>query len=173
LNTFAKIIVPALFCCGIGLIALPISALGQGASVAFGGLKHEASLPIEVTADTLNIDQAKGTASFSGSVVAGQGELRIGADSIDVEYAVENGNVTGRINRMVASGNVTLTNGGEAAEAARAVYVVASGTIEMSGNVLLTQGQNALAGEALSIDLGTGQAKIEGRVRTIFQSGGN
>ena len=74
---------------------------------------------------------------------------------------------------MVASGNVTLTNGGEAAEAARAVYVVASGTIEMSGNVLLTQGQNALAGEALSIDLGTGQAKIEGRVRTIFQSGGN
>ncbi|MCI5086068.1 MAG: lipopolysaccharide transport periplasmic protein LptA, partial [Rhodovulum sp.] len=64
-----------------------------------------------------------------------------------------------------------LVNGGEAAEAARAEYTIDSASIILSGNVLLTQGQNALSGERLIVDLNTGQGTMQGRVKTIFQPG--
>ena len=48
-----------------------------------------------------------------------------------------------------------------------------AGNVLMEGNVILTQGQNALSGQKLRIDLNAGTAQIEGRVQTIFQTGGN
>ena len=154
---------------GLGLIlaALPALALAQ-AEVPFGGLEHDATLPVEITSDRLDLDQAAGTAVFTGTVKVGQGTLRLAADRVEVFYDDEAGSGTGRVRRMVAEGNVTLTNGTEAAEADHATYEVAAGTIEMEGSVLLTQGQNALSSETLHIDLNTGTGRLEGRVQTIF-----
>ncbi|WP_245622465.1 lipopolysaccharide transport periplasmic protein LptA [Litoreibacter arenae] len=149
------------------------TAFAQGASVAFGGLKHDASLPVEITADELNVDQATGSAVFTGNVVAGQGEMRLSAGRVQVQYATENGQVTGRIDKLIATGGVTLVNGGEAAEAQKAVYSVSGADIVMTGDVILTQGANALSGEKLTVDLTSGSGRMEGRVRTIFQTGGN
>jgi lipopolysaccharide export system protein LptA len=155
---------------GLGLIlaALPALALAQAAEVPFGGLSHDATLPVEITSDRLDLDQAAGTAVFTGTVKAGQGTLRLAADRMEVFYDDEAASGTGRVQRMVAQGNVTLTNGTEAAESDRAVYEVAAGTIDMDGNVLLTQGQNALSSQTLHIDLNTGTGRLEGRVQTIF-----
>jgi lipopolysaccharide export system protein LptA len=72
---------------------------------------------------------------------------------------------------MQASGNVTLSNGSEAAESERATYEVAGGVIEMEGDVLLTQGENALSSQSLRIDLNDGTGLLQGRVQTIFQPG--
>lgn len=152
-------------------LLLPLPALAQGAQVAFGGLKHDSSLPIEATADQLNVDQGAGTAVFTGNVVIGQGSMRISARRVDVWYDTANGQATGQIERMRATGNVVLVNGTEAAEGARADYNVAAARVVMSGDVLLTQGQNALSGERLVIDLNTGNGIMEGRVKTIFQPG--
>lgn len=146
------------------------SGLTQGAPVPFGGLKHDAGLPVEITADALALDQAAGTAVFTGGVKVGQGALRLAADRIEVFYA-DNGTATGQVSRMLAEGNVTLSNGEEAAEARTATYDVASGTIEMEGDVLLTQSANALSSERLRIDLNTGTGTLEGRVQTIFVPG--
>lgn len=74
----------------------------------------------------------------------------------------------GGIDHMIATGNVTLTTGAEAAEAEKASYVVATGIVEMEGDVLLTQGPNALSGEKLYIDLNAGTGRMAGRVKTIF-----
>lgn len=145
-------------------------ALAQGAQVAFGGLQHDATQPVEISADSLAIDQAAATAEFKGSVVAGQASLRISADRILVEYVTEGEQNTGRVHKLSAFGNVTLVNGNEAAEAAEAVYTVSDGLVRMAGDVLLTQGQNAISGQVLNIDLSSGTALFEGRVRTIFQA---
>lgn len=161
-----------LFLLLLAIVATPIGAAAQGASVPFGGLSHDNAQPVEVSADALALDQATGTATFNGNVVAGQGALRISADELLVEYLTQDGAVTNTIRQMIAKGNVTLTNGGEAAEAQNAVYTVQSGSILMTGSVLLTQGPNALSGEKLRINLQTGEATIEGRVRTIFQPQG-
>ena len=145
----------------------------QGATVAFGGLKHDASLPVEITADELTVDQQTGSAVFIGNVVAGQGEMRLSAAKVQVQYAVVGGQPTGTIDKLIASGGVTLVNGDEAAEAANAIYAVSAAEIVMTGDVILTQGVNALSGEKLTVDLNTGKGRMSGRVKTIFQTGGN
>ena len=146
--------------------------LAQTASVPFGVVNHDAAAPVEITADSFTVSQADGRAEFSGNVVVGQGEMRLSAGKISVEYSAGDGEETGRIDRMIASGGVTLVSGSEAAEAERAIYSITDGTIRMEGNVLLTQGQNALSGQVIVIDLADGSARIEGRVKTIFKTGG-
>ncbi len=143
----------------------------QSGTVSFGAAPVDASSPVEVTADELSVDQTNGSAVFAGNVVAGQGDLRLSANQIRVEYLVENGAATGQIDRLLATGDVTLVNGAEAAEAQKAIYVIGSGEVVMTGNVLLTQGNNALSGEKLIVDLNTGKGRIVGRVRTVFQTG--
>lgn len=155
----------------ISLVLAPMTGVAQGTDAAFGGFKHDNTLPVEVTADSLRIEQATGVALFSGSVLVGQGSLRLQADSVEVTYARDGGDggSTGAIEGVKAIGNVTMTNGGEAAEAETATYDVKTGDVLMEGDVLLTQGQNALSGQKLRIDLNTGIAQMEGRVQTIFQ----
>jgi lipopolysaccharide export system protein LptA len=143
--------------------------LAQGAQVAIGGLKQDTTLPVEVTADSLEVNQAEGTALFTGNVEVAQGGLRLSAETIRVEYAT-GADGTGDVRELRAQGGVTLVNGTEAAEADEATYSVDSGTVIMTGNVLLTQGQSALAGERLVIDLNAGTGRMEGRVRTVFRA---
>jgi lipopolysaccharide export system protein LptA len=153
------------------LICAPISALAQGAQVPFGGLKHDPTAQVEITADGLTLDQGAGTAVFAGAVKVGQGTLRMAADRLEVFYAAGDSDSTGAVERMLASGNVTLSNGAEAAESRTATYDVTAGTILMEGDVLLTQGANALSSERLTIDLNAGTGALDGRVRTIFNPG--
>ncbi|MEA5159396.1 LptA/OstA family protein [Cereibacter johrii] len=147
---------------------LPMAAHAQGAEVAFGGgLKQDTTLPVEIGSDQLQVNQSDGTAVFSGNVRVAQGPMRLGAQSVRVEYAPGGG----AIRSLHASGGVTLANGSEAAEAKEAVYTIESGEVVMTGDVLLTQGPNTLAGQKLVIDLTAGTGRMEGRVQTVFQPG--
>ncbi|WP_417278641.1 lipopolysaccharide transport periplasmic protein LptA [Celeribacter sp.] len=148
-------------------LGLSQPAHAQGTQIAFGGLKHDSSLPIEVTSDQLSVDQGTGKALFSGNVVIGQGPMRLTAQTVEVIYASEGG----KIARLLASGGVTMINAGEAAEAQRAEYDLESATVVLTGNVLLTQANSALSGERMVIDLDTGTGRMDGRVKTILQSG--
>ena len=57
------------------------------------------------------------------------------------------------------------------AEAGQAVYEVEAGRVTLTGDVVLTRGENVLAGERMVVDLGAGTAAVEGRVRSVFQPG--
>lgn len=153
----------------LALVALPGLAFAQGADVAFGGMRQDTSQPVEVTADSLSVNQSDGTALYSGNVIIGQGEMRLSAPRVLVVYNQD----AGRIDRLEATGGVTLVNGDEAAEAQRADYNIDAGTIVMSGSVLLTQGGNALTSERMEVDLENGTARMSGRVKTVLQPGGN
>lgn len=146
-------------------------AVAQGANVAFGAFKHDSSLPVEIAADNLEINQETGKAVFKGNVEVGQGEMRLAAAQVEVEYEGGNGS-TGKVQRLYATGGVTLVSGAEAAESREAVYTIGSSQIVMTGDVLLTQGQNALSGQKLTVNLDGGTGLMEGRVRTVFQSDG-
>ena len=101
------------------------AALAQ-ATVPFGP-EHDASLPVEITSDRLDLDQAAGTAVFAGNVKVGQGAAPRGRPA-EVFTSRVCTRRAGEVERMVATGNVTLSNGAEAAEADQAVYEVAGGT---------------------------------------------
>lgn len=145
------------------------AALAQGTNVSFGGLTADTRLPVEVTAENLSVNQADGTADFSGNVLVKQGEMRLQAGTIRVEYSADGK----EISRLHASGGVLLVNATDAAEAAEAVYTIATGEVVMTGNVLMTQGQTAIKGQRLVIDLKNGTGRMEGGVTTTFTPGGN
>lgn len=136
-------------------------------NINLGGISADSSAPVEVAADSLTVDQDTGTAVFSGNVVIGQGDLRLSAGSVRVIYD----EATGDITKLNASGGVTFMTATEAAEAQTAVYDLTSGTIVLTGDVLLTQGASALSANQMTVNVNTGTAQMSGRVRTVFQQG--
>ena len=100
--TFSKYI---LFCAFT--VCLPFTAAAQGAQVAFGNTEQNSSLPVEVTADNLNVNQENGTAIFTGNVLIGQGEMRLSAPRVLVVYKQDQSG----IEELQATGGVTLVSG--------------------------------------------------------------
>lgn len=155
-----------------GALALTAGAAWGQAANPFGSFKHDADQPIEIVADSLAVDQGAEQATFTGKVEAAQGTLHLTADKIVVNYGGAGGADTGagRIDKLRAEGNVFLSNGAETASGAWADYNVAGGNVKMGGGVVLTQGDNAISGQTLNIDLNSGKGEITGgRVRSVFK----
>lgn len=166
MTSFARLFLTAL------IAALPLWAVAQGANIALGTASFDTGQPVEVSADQLSVDQGTGQAVFDGNVLVVQGDVRLTAGRIVVVYAKDSGGNASGIDRLEADGGVTFVTATDAAEAQNAVYSVADGMVTLSGEVLLTQGPNALAGERLVLNLADGSGRMEGRVRTVFGTGG-
>lgn len=159
----------ALIVC-LPLVLISGIATAQSTSIAFGTIKADPTLPVEVTADTLEVNQIDGSAQFQGNVLVIQGVMRLSADTVLVSYKQEQKG----IDRLEAIGNVILVNGPDAAEAERAEYTIDRGTVVMTGNVLLNQGNSTLASNQMVVNLNDGTAQMSGRVKTILNpDGGN
>ncbi|SHL09720.1 lipopolysaccharide export system protein LptA [Roseovarius marisflavi] len=157
-----------IFVTGLFLMCLPAIAAAQGALVAFGSTQRDRDLPVEVTSETLNVNQNDNTAVFTGNVVIGQGEMRLSAPRVLVVYLEDQSG----IESLEATGGVTVVSGPDAAEAARAEYNIVTGMIRMQGDVLLVQGDNAITGDTLIVDTTAGTAQVSGRVKTLLQPEG-
>lgn len=149
----------------VSLLAVP--ALAQETSISFGGLKGDVTQPVEMTSNSLEINQADGTALFTGNVLVTQGAMKLSANQVRATYSED----SKTIDKIVASGKVLLVNATDAAEADNADYTIATGAVVMTGNVLLTQGQATIAAQKMTIDLKTGTGRMEGRVTTTFVPG--
>jgi lipopolysaccharide export system protein LptA len=151
-----------LFLLCLALIA-PGAALAQ-MDLSLGDVAADGTTPVEVTADSLTVDQDTGTAVFAGNVLVVQGDIRMSASQVEVFYDAEGQAIT----RLVADGGVTFATATEAAEAAQADYDLATGMLILTGDVLLTQGATALSAESMTVNLRDGSAQLDGRVRTVF-----
>ncbi|SFJ68498.1 lipopolysaccharide transport periplasmic protein LptA [Jannaschia pohangensis] len=149
------------------LSATTVMAAAQTAAVGFGQGDFDRSAPVEVAADSLEVDQATGRATLTGNVVIAQGDLRLSADIVTVDYSTGGGDR--QIERLNASGNVLIVAGEDAAEGQDAVYTLASSDILLTGDVVVTQAGSVLAGDRLSINLASGAGTVTGRVRTTLQ----
>lgn len=153
-----------------GLLALGGAAPALAQTVTFGGMRADTSAPVEVTADSLRVDQATGQAVFTGNVLIGQGDMRLSAATVTVVYG-DGGQQ--RIKTLDASGGVTLVSGGDAAEAGAAVYDIESGQVVLTGDAIVTRGDSVLAGDRIEVNLKDGTAAVSGRVRSVLQPGQN
>lgn len=145
----------------------PLQVQAQGTGLTLGGLESVRGLPIEIVADDLQVDNTTGETQFSGNAVLGQGDMRLAAEVIRIIFSAGEDQ---RVRRLEASGGVTLVTAEESAEAREAIYDVDAGTVNMRGSVILTQGPTVVSGDVFRFDLGTGQGRMEGNVRTIIQS---
>ena len=122
---------------------------------------HNSQAPIEITADTLEVRQAENLAIFRGDVDAIQGDMLLKADMLVVHYRdnKETPDQPG-ISQIDAEGNVFVSSPDETAQGARGIYDVDNEKIWLTGQVVLTQGDNIIQGEQLELDLATGQSKV-------------
>jgi len=140
---------------------LTLPALSQSTTNPTG---PNAALPVEATADDLQVNTEENSAVFSGNAKVIQGVLDLQADQITVlfEEGVQN------IKLVKAAGKVRFTNGQETAEAQNAKFDVVSQIITFTGNVILRQTQTILTGNKLTYNITTNRSKMSGDVKTVF-----
>lgn len=151
----------------MALLCLAPVPLAAQNTVNLTGLRQDTSLPVEVAADRLAVDQANGQATFSGNVKVTQGEMTITAGEARVQYTADGKG----IDKVFLTGRVLFASPTDAAEADEAVYSIASGEVVLTGDVLLTQGSTTISGARLVYDLDAGTGSMDGRVQTVFTPG--
>ena len=104
------------------------------------------ALPIELKADELFSDSNNRTATFTGKVSARQGDITIFADKLIVRYSPE----TKDVERVEAISNVSIIQGNRRAVARQAMYDTAKGTILLTGNPKVYQGDDTLAAKEIT-----------------------
>ena len=174
----------------LGLVACLPAALAA-AQESNGLAGHDSRQPIEITSDTLTVEQPKQLATFAGNVDAVQGDMKLRADRLLVHYARNEasagataassaGSADGgadpannSIRMIEAFGQVVITSPMESAQGDAGVYDVVAGTMQLTGDVVLTRGGNVIRGNRLDMDLNTGLSTVSGgkrseRVRAVF-----
>lgn len=131
-------------------------ALGQS-----GIRGHDSNAPVDVGADRIEVQDRNNRAIFSGNVVARQGDLQLNSARLTVVYANQAGSGTD-IQRLEASGGVTLRSPTESARSQFAIYDLDRGIVTMIGGVTLTQNGNRVQGGRLVLDLDTNRAVMDG-----------
>ena len=149
------------------------AAFGAGIAAAqdsISALKgHDSKAPIDLAADRAEAQDRADRAIFAGNVVVRQGSLTLRTARLTLAYASQDGI---DINRIDASGGVTVTSPSETARGDFAVYDLQDGLITMVGNVRLERGGSHLSGGRLTIDLDSGRAVMDGGLRGVNQDGG-
>ena len=160
--------------------------------------------PVQIEAATLEVHDKSKTATFSGNVQVVQGDTTMKCRSLVVFYGQKlelgkpppkratrrmsnrrrRGGGAQNIRRIEARGAVTVITKDQSASGDLGIYDLKTKTITLSGNVVVSQGQNVIHGERVVVDTETGNARGQvggdrrqcgrpgsGRVRALIQPG--
>jgi lipopolysaccharide export system protein LptA len=105
--------------------------------------------PLRITSQQLEADNKQLLITFTGNVVAKQGEMTIHADVARVYYEKkEEGN---EVREIVATGNVRIQEGERLATCQKAVFTNAEQKIVLTGQPKVWQGKDVVSGEKITI----------------------
>ncbi|HXW40570.1 MAG TPA: LptA/OstA family protein [Xanthobacteraceae bacterium] len=188
------------------IVAVPAAAQQQPSTGLFPGAQGQSQdLPVQIEAATLEVRDKNKEATFSGNVEVVQGDTTMKCQSLVVYYGQEVG-LAGKpadgvaasskataglpqgaqnIRRIEARGGVTVITKDQNASGDLGIYDLKTKTITLSGNVVVSQGQNVIHGERVVVDMTTGNARVESgaangsaaaaagpsRVRALIQPG--
>jgi lipopolysaccharide export system protein LptA len=148
---------------GLLLAATPLlatAAAAQGVSLLRG---HDSNAPVDVTSDRIEVQDRADRAIFVGNVHAVQGDLTMDAARMTVAYSRGTGpNSDPQIQRIDASGGVTVISPSERAKGSFGIYDLNRRIITLIGGVSLVRGGNAVNGARLVIDLNSGRSTVDG-----------
>lgn len=131
------------------LVALPALAL-----------ESDREQPIELAADSVDIDESKGVSVYKGDVDLRQGSIRVRADVVTVQ---QNGRKPAKI---IAEGRPVKfeqqsNKGPVKGEAQRVEYEVDSENLLLAGDAVLIQGKDSMRSDRIVYD----------RVRSVVKAG--
>ncbi|WP_157014211.1 LptA/OstA family protein [Mesorhizobium xinjiangense] len=178
-----------------GLLALAfcviaVPALAQDASsTRQTGLKLDGDEPIQIESDKLEVQDAESKAIFTGNVNVVQGPTLMKSGRMVVHYSRESDEAettagpTGasNIERIEVVDDVYVKSESQVATADKATFDMKSEVLVMTGKeVVLTDGGNVIVGCKLTVQMTTGEAKLDGcptpgkasgRVKMLLQPG--
>ena len=177
--------------------APPVQSLIQG---------QDKDQPVQIEAASLEVRDKTKTATFAGDVQVVQGDTTMKCQKLVVFYGQEIGIAQAgaqppdakppdakpaptsalpgpkgaqNIRRIEARGGVTVITKDQNASGDLGVYDLIAKTITLTGNVVVSQGQNVIHGERVVVDTVTGNARVESnnqggggtpsRVRALIQ----
>jgi lipopolysaccharide export system protein LptA len=178
--------------------AAPVQGLLQGG--------QDKDQPVQIEAASLEVRDKNKTATFAGDVQVVQGDTTMKCQKLVVFYGQEIGIAQAgaqppdakppdakpaptsalpgpkgaqNIRRIEARGGVTVITKDQNASGDLGVYDLVAKTITLTGNVVVSQGQNVIHGERVIVDTVTGNARVESsnqgggatpsRVRALIQ----
>ena len=149
---------PATLLLALAAAAAALPAHGQGAVSALKG--HNSNAPVDVEADRIEVQDRADRAIFSGNVRVRQSDLSLSSARLTVAYASGAGDP--QVQRLDASGGVTVQSPSETATGQFAIYDLNRRLITMIGGVTLVRGASRVQGGRLVIDLSSGRATVDG-----------
>jgi lipopolysaccharide export system protein LptA len=144
----------------------------QGPPNALQGFSTNRDKPVRIQAASLEVRDKDKVATFNGDVhvVQGDTEMRCntllvyyedGAAKTGVKAAQPGPGGSSQIRRMEAKGGVVVTQKEQVATGERGEFDMRTNTVTLSGNVVVTKGENILKGPRLVVNLTTGVSRME------------
>ena len=157
-------------------VAAPMTvAFSQVSGKAFEGFRGSSDEPIQIDADSLEVEDGNAKAVFTGNVKIRQGKSLITTDKLVVHYEKGSSGGQNDIEKLELFGNMVATSEENTASSDEGFYVVKSEDIVLAGNVVVSQGPNIAKGCKLLANLKTNIAKfvkVPGcRIGTVFSPG--
>ena len=163
-------------------LAPAIAHAQQSLANVFNGFSSDPSTPIDITADKLTGNDVKKTAIYKGNVIAIRGDYTLKTVELEVHYTGKDesrGKTPGtqpapkapttalggdgqQIRRILAKEQVVMTSTkDQSATAKNADYDVIAGTLVLTGDVFIKQGQSVVCGQRVVINLKSGEYTVE------------
>ena len=192
MRTMRSLALAAALVCASGL------ALAQGSKGppnALQGFSKNRDEPVHIEAATLEVRDKDKVATFSGDVKVVQGDTSMKCKTLVVFYDQESDKAPKdkparnakamqaanpgpggeqKIRRLEARGNVVVTSKEQTATGQLGIFDMPTNTVTLTGDVVMTQGQNVLRGDKLVVNLSSGVSRVEssqagrGRVQGLF-----
>jgi len=183
---------------GLAAAQTPRPAAAPPVQSLIGG-GQDKDQPVQIEAASLEVRDKAKMATFSGDVQVVQGDTTMKCQKLVVFYGQEVGIAQGgapapaakpaaapagpkgaqNIRRIEARGGVTVITKDQNASGDLGVYDLIAKTITLTGNVVVSQGQNVIHGERVVVDTVSGNARVESnnqggggtpsRVRALIQ----
>jgi lipopolysaccharide export system protein LptA len=174
-------------------IAVAHAQQPNGPPNALQGFSQNHDKPIKINSATLEVRDKDKMATFSGDVHLVQGDTSMRSTTLVVFYDDDAPSKPGtpsagatqagpqqnqQIKRVEAKGKVTVVQKDQVATGDIGIFDMRANTVTMQGNVVISQGQNVVKGDTLTVDMTTGVSRIacgkaqeKCRVQGLFQPG--
>jgi lipopolysaccharide export system protein LptA len=126
--------------------------------IGAGLRNHDTNAPVDIGAERFEVDDRTNRVRITGAVDVRQARLRLRAETVTVAYA----GGQSKIERIDASGGVTLTSPTETIRGNTAIYDLNAKIITLLGNVSLQNPDGRVNGGRLVYDLRSGRAVMDG-----------
>jgi lipopolysaccharide export system protein LptA len=164
----------------------PATTAPSGPPNALQGFSQNRDKPLKITSASLEVRDKEKIATFSGDVHLVQGDTTLRSKTLVVFYddeadakpdaskpdaqkpakpptpaGADAAPMSQQIRRVEVKGGVLVTQKDQTATGESGVFDMQANTVTLLGNVVISQGQNVVRGDRLTVDLNSGVSRVE------------